>query len=86
MLICIVPVCVPGIHFFERCSGNSEGAQWLRPFSVIPDSFPAVGFLHVLYFLLFDPSAQRALHEYKHGMHVRTIFWLIKLRHTENLN
>ena len=86
MLICIVPVCVPGIQFFERCAENSEGAQWLTPFSVILDSFPAVGFLHMLYFSLFDASAQSVLHDYKHGMHVRTIFWLIKLGRTKNLN
>ena len=64
MLICFVPVCVPGIQFFERCAENSEGAQWLSPFSVILDSFPAVGFLHMLYFFLFDASAQSVLHDY----------------------
>ena len=42
MLICIVPVCVPGIQFFGHCAENPEGAQWLTPFSVILDSFPAV--------------------------------------------
>ena len=82
MLICIVPVCVPGIQFFERCAENSEGAQWLTPFSVILDSFPAVGLLHMLYFFLFAASAQGVLHDYKHGMHV---FWL-KLGRTKNLN
>ena len=64
MLICFVRVCVPGIQFFERCAENSEGAQWLTPFSVILDSFPAVGFLHMLYFFLFDASAQSVLHDY----------------------
>ena len=64
MLICFVPVCVPGIQFFERCAENSERAQWLTPFSVILDSFPAVGFLHMLYFFLFDASAQSVLHDY----------------------
>ena len=48
MLICIVPVFVPAIQFFERCAEKSEGAQWLSPFSVILDSFPAVGFLNML--------------------------------------
>ena len=56
------------------------------PFSVILDSFPAAGFLHELYFFLFDASAQSVLHYYKHGMHVRTIFWLMKLGRTKNLN
>ena len=64
MLICFVPVCVPGIQFFERCAENSEGAHWLTPFSVILDSFLAVGFLHMLYFFLFDASAQSVLHDY----------------------
>ena len=64
MLICFVRVCVPGIQFFERCAENSEGAQWLTPFSVILGSFPAVGFLHMLYFFLFDASAQSVLHDY----------------------
>ena len=85
MLISIVPVCVPGIQFFERCAENSEDAQWLTPLSVIPDSCAAVGFLHMLYFF-FDASARSVLHDYKHGMHVRTIFWLMKLGHTKNLN
>ena len=55
MLICIVPVCVPGIQFFERCAENSEGAQWLIPFSVLLDNFPAVGFSHMLYFCCLMP-------------------------------
>ena len=55
MLICIVPVCVPGIQFFERCAKNSEGAQSLSPFSVILDSFSAVGVLHMLYFFCLMP-------------------------------
>ena len=81
-MTCIAPVCVPGIQSFER---RAENPKDLTPFSVIPDSFPAVRFLHMLYFVLFDASAQSVLHDYKHVMHVQTIFWLIKLGHTKNL-